>query len=66
LTWRKTSSHILFIRKKREKRKVMANLSEEWTDGRLINEEKLDDPNVLKLLEKLFKGTIYDVESEEE
>jgi len=44
----------------------MANLSEEWTDGRLINEEKLDDPNVLKLLEKLFKGTIYDVESEEE
>jgi tRNA-dihydrouridine synthase len=38
------------------------DLAKVWSDGSLINEKALDDPNVLKKLEEIFKGTPYEVE----
>lgn len=38
------------------------DLAKVWSDGSLINEKALDDPNVLKKLDEIFKGTPYEVE----
>lgn len=43
----------------------MDELTKMWSDGSLINEKALDDPNVLSKVQEIFKGTIYDVTEEE-
>ena len=44
----------------------MDGLAKEWSDDKLINKAKLDDPEVMALVATLFRGTIYDIEEEEE
>jgi len=46
-------------------RGIMDELTKMWSDGSLINEKALDDPNVLSKVQEIFKGTIYDVTEEE-
>ena len=41
------------------------DLAKVWSDGSLINEDALNDPEKLKLIEQAFKGTIYEIKEEE-
>lgn len=40
-------------------------MSNPWTDGSMVNEKALLDPEVVKIVTDLLKGTIYEVGEEE-
>ena len=40
------------------------DLATVWSDGSLINEKALDDPEVLEKVIEFLKGTPYEIEEE--
>tara|TARA_B100000902_G_C26556552_1_gene549818 strand:+ start:101 stop:259 length:159 start_codon:yes stop_codon:yes gene_type:complete len=48
----------------KKKIKDAHDLAKVWSDGSLINEKALNDPENLKKIEEIFKGTIYEIKEE--
>jgi hypothetical protein len=41
------------------------DLANVWKNGSLINKDALNDPEKLKKIEEIFKGTIYEIKEDD-